>query len=92
MITFNVQAHNGNYYRGHAPSNGYGNCWGYEQDALVFTIEQARELVAAWKGYLKIVISTKSEPMTDEEFKHELFCAKGGHWYDYEEIETIEKI
>lgn len=83
MITFNIRAHNGNYYRGHAPSNSYGNCWGDEKDAVVFTIEQARELVAAWRGYLGIVISVKSEAISDEIFQHEIFCAKGGSWYDY---------
>ncbi len=85
MITFNVQAHNGNYYRGHEPSNTYGNCWGDEKDALVFTIEQARSLVEAWRGYLKIVISISAEPISDLAFRRELFCAKGGSWYDYEE-------
>lgn len=88
MITFNVQAHNGNYYVGHEPSNRYGNCWGDdEKDALVFTIEQARKLVAAWRGFLKIAIAVSSEPMSDEVFKRELFCAKGGSWYDYEKEE-----
>jgi len=85
MITFNVQAHNGNYYRGHEPSNRYGNCWCVEQDgALVFTIEQARSLVEAWRSFLKIVVSVSAEPISAEAFKHELFCAKGGRWYDYE--------
>ena len=83
MITFNVQADNGNYYRGHEPVNGYGNCWGDEEVALVFTIEQARELVEAWPGHLNIVISVKSVPMTDETFGRELFCIGGGSWYDY---------
>lgn len=85
MITFCVQAHNGNYYRGHEPKNGFGNCWADSgSDALVFTIEQARELVAAWRGYLNIVIAVSSvPPLTDEQFKHELFCARGGTWYGY---------
>ena len=84
MITFNIQAHNGNYYRGHKPANKHGNCWsGEQEDALVFTIEQARELVKAWQGYLEIVISVAAEPISDDQFKHELFCSKGGRWYDY---------
>ncbi len=83
MITFNIRACNGNYYRGHKPSNKYGNCWGDEVDATVFTIEQARELVAVWPGYLGIVISVNSdEPITDDVFRRELFCSKGGSWYD----------
>lgn len=83
MITFNAQAHNGNFYRGHEPANGYGNCWGDEEVALVFTIEQARRLYQAWPGRLKIVIAVKAVPMTDAEFEHELFCARGGTWYGY---------
>lgn len=85
MITFNIQTHNGNYYRGHKPSNSYGNCWcGKQEDALVFTIEQARELVKVWKGFLQIVIALSANPMKQTDFKHELFCAKGGSWYDHE--------
>jgi len=85
MITFNVQARNGNYYRGHEPKNGSGNCWDDEQgNALVLTIDQARTLVEAWPGFLNIVISVKSVPMTDADFKHELFCARGGTWYGYD--------
>ena len=90
MITFIVQAHNGNYYCGHEPSNSHGNCWSDEEEALVFTIEQARELVAAWRGYLKIVISVKSEPITNEVFRREIFCAKGGHWYAFDEKNNKE--
>lgn len=84
MITFNIRAHNGNFYRGHEPSNSHDNCWGDEYDALVFTIEQARQLVEAWRRYLEIVISVKAESIPDKQFKRELFCAKGGSWYDYE--------
>lgn len=83
MITFNIQAHNNNYYRGHKPSNKYGNCWCTKQeDALVFTIEQARELAKAWKNYLQITIALSANPMKQTDFEHELFCAKGGSWYD----------
>ncbi len=78
MITFNVQANTGNYYRGQEPSTKYGTCWSEERDdALVFTIEQARSLVEAWRGYLKIVISVSAEPISNKIFEHELFCAKG---------------
>jgi len=82
MITFNLQAHNGNYYRGHEPSNGSGNCWsGEEELALSFTIEQARKLAKIWRGHMNIVISLEAEAMTDEAFERELFCADGGSWY-----------
>lgn len=77
MITFNIQAGNGNYYRGHEPSNEYSNCWcGDGEDALVFTIEQAREIISTWGNHLKIVISIKSEPLTDDAFQRELQCTK----------------
>ncbi len=87
MITFNIQAHNGNYYRGHEPSNKYGNCWCSKQEqenALVFTIEQTRELTKVWKGHLQIIIALSSNPMEQADFEHELFYAKGGRWYDYD--------
>ena len=86
MITFNVQAPNGNYYRGHAPSNDHGNCWtSKSSNALVFTLDQARKLVKTWGHYLKIVISVESKPMSKKAFQRELFCAKGGDWYEYKE-------
>lgn len=81
MITFNLQANNGNYYIGHEPSNHSGNCWGDESHALVLTIDQARALACAWPGYMKIVVAMKSEPLTSEQFLRELFCASGGKWY-----------
>lgn len=85
MITFNVCASNGNFYRGHEPANGHGNCWSdCVNDALVLTIDQARALVAAWPGCLTIQVAIKSEPMSPEAFQHELFCAQGGRWYDYD--------
>jgi len=92
MITFNIQADNGNYYRGHKPSNKCGNCWSDEEDALVLTIEQAREIANAWCGFMKIIISCKSNPISNEEFQRELFCAKGGRWYDYKPKEKDESI
>ena len=84
MITFNMVARNGNFYRGHEPCNVHGNCWGDEDSALVFTIDQARELIGGgiWGG-LRIVVSVKSEPMSDWKFRKELFCAQGGNWHDY---------
>ena len=79
MITFNIQAGNGNYYRGHEPANGCGNCWcGEEKDALVFTIEQARELVSAWRGFLKIVIAVSSIPASDEVLSGNCFVQRVG--------------
>ena len=94
MITFNIRAANGNYYRGHEPANSHSNCWCSCSDstkhALVFTIEQARDLVKAWSGYLNIVISASAIPMAGEEFQHELFCAKGGSWYEYEKSKEIQ--
>ena len=84
MITFNIQANNSNYLCSHGPSNNHVSCWtGEECKALVFTIEQARELVNTWPGFLKIVIAVYATPISDEDFKHELFCAKGGSWYAY---------
>jgi hypothetical protein len=86
MITFHVQTYNGNYYRGHEPSNSCGNCWcGDAADALVFTIEQARDIAIAWPSHLNIVISMYAEPIPHKQFKCELFCAKGGSWYEYKD-------
>jgi len=82
MITFNLQTNNGNYYRGHEPSN-HGNCWSSEEHALVLTIEQARAIASAWPGYMKISISVKSEPISEEKFLRELYCIGGGSWHDW---------
>ncbi len=83
MITFNIQANNGNFYRGHKPSNDHSNCWTEEQEeALTFTIEQARELAKAL-GFLKIVIALSAESISESEFKREMFCSMGGSWYAY---------
>ena len=47
MITFNIRADNGNYYRGHKPDNEHGNCWASERCyALTLTLEQSRKLVS----------------------------------------------
>jgi len=82
MITFNIQARNKNYLMSQKPHSG--NCWtGEVEDALVLTIEQARALVESWHGYLNIVIAVSAEPITDAQFKRELFCVQGGKWFDY---------
>jgi len=51
MLTFNLQADiTGNYYRGHEPRNGEGNCWTTHANlALVLTLEQVRKLRATLK-------------------------------------------
>jgi hypothetical protein len=86
MITFNIKAHNGNYLVTHAPSGS--NCWGDVDKALVLTIEQAREIMDDNKftSYMHIEISHKSEPLSKEDFGRELFCIKGGGWFDYEKV------
>ncbi|MCK5617062.1 hypothetical protein KAR91_85155 [Candidatus Pacearchaeota archaeon] len=92
MITFNIQAHNNNYYCGHKPCNGHGNCWAsLEADALVFTLDQARKVVTAWPGFLKIVIAIGSVPMTGPDFERELFCAGGGSWYHYPHLDRLRR-
>ncbi len=84
MITFNLQANNKNYYRGHEPSNNSGNCWtGDECRALSFSIEQARTMAKAWRGHLNIIISLNAEAISDSEFQREVFCAGGGNWHDW---------
>ena len=85
MITFNLQAGNGNYYRGHRPCNESSNCWiGEEKHALCMTLEQARAIATAWRGFIKIVIALSAAHITDKDFKRELFCASGGNWYDWD--------
>lgn len=92
MITFNVQAHNDNFYRGHRPANGHGNCWSDERrDALVFTIDQARKLVETWPGRLKIVIAIQAVPMNAGDFERELFCAGGGNWYHWPHRDRLRR-
>jgi len=87
MITFNLQAHNGNYYRGHEPCNHSGNCWTDEEVfAMVFTIDQVRKIMAhdsAVSSNLNITISIKSNPITDDECDREIFCLDGGYYYDW---------
>ena len=92
MITFNLQARNGNYYIGHEPSNNSGNCWGDEKDALVLTIDQARILAEACPSHMRIVISVKSEPMGRDEFLREAYCAMGGNWYHYPHRDRLAKM
>lgn len=81
MLTFNIRARNGNYFRGHESSNKYSNCWGDREVALTLSIEQARQLIAAAKWLLDcdIVIAMKSEPISNEEIQREVFCLKGGY-------------
>ncbi len=82
MITFNLRAHNGNYYCGHEPSNDHG-VWGDQDHALVLSIEQARAMAKAWRGHLNIIIAIESEAMAETDFHREVFCAGGGNWYDW---------
>jgi len=88
MLTFNIRARNGNYYRGHKPSNKYGAYWGDKVDALTLSIEQARQFIEAakWLKNCDIVITLESEPISDERCQRELFCLKGGRWFDFEEV------
>lgn len=91
MLTFNIQADNGNYYFGHEPGNG-GSIWtGDQWKALVLTIEQARELLRRWTGVgLRIMIAVEPDPINDAQFQQELFCARGdGNWYDYVAPEEV---
>lgn len=90
MITFNLKAHNNNYYRGHEPSNR-GNCWDDEEHALTFSIEHARQIASAWPGHIGIVISVKDTPITDEAFERELFCAAGGEWHIWPHRKHLNK-
>jgi hypothetical protein len=90
MITFNIQARNGNYFRGHEPCNGHSGPWATEaEDALVLTIDQARAIVEVWPSYLNIVIAPKAEPISSEQFDRELFCASGGRWYTWPHREIL---
>ena len=81
MITFNLKAGNSNYLKTHAPSGS--NCWGDEDEALVLTLDQAREIIEECKFYShpQIVISRKSTPITDDDYHQELFCIKGVNWF-----------
>ena len=87
MLTFNIQAPNTNYYRGHRPSNKSSNCWICDkEDALNVSIEQARVLLEIkWISNCNVVISLSSTPISDEECEQELFCLNGGRWYEYKE-------
>ena len=87
MITFNIRASNGNYYRGHRPSNKYSNCWGDREAALTLTILQARRLVEAlsWLKGCDIVIAIRSGTIHNDECQREIFCLEGGSWYEFKE-------
>ncbi len=83
MLTFNLKSRrNDNFYRGHAPGNDSSNCWSGRKNALVFDIEQARKIVAAWRGSMEIVIAVVADPAVDDrEVDRELFCIRGGNWH-----------
>ncbi len=89
MLTYNIQAQNGNFYRGHKPSNHFGNCWASVHDrdhALVFTIAQARDIITCKSVVCRdanIVISIKYNPISDDECNREIFCLSGGYYYDW---------
>ena len=89
MITFNLQADNGNYYRGHKPDNCHGNCWVSERrHALTLTLEQSRRMVdhkSNCCSQVDIIIATESEPISDEECDREMFYLDGGCYYNYKE-------
>ena len=96
MITFNIQARNGNYLRSHNSSNRHSNCWsgerGKEDEVLTLTLEQAREILKEpWLRHnCNIVLTLESEPLTDGQYQHELFCIRGGKWYDYKGEENAK--
>ena len=98
MLTFNIQAYNRNYYRGHEPSNSYGNCWtGESNDALCLTIEQTRDIIDAMRlnqfcGSCKIEIALSAEPISPDACKREIFCLNGGHWGDYKRAPRRSKL
>ncbi len=86
MITFNLQVeHNGNWFCGFEPSEDRLGPWAGEQcEALVLTIEQAREIALNWSGCsLRFEIAYTGTPITDERFQQELFCVRDGEWHDY---------
>ncbi len=88
MLTFNIQAGNKNYYRGHKPSNHYGNCWGDRKSALPFSIDQAREWMRVSKMWTihHIVIDVEHEsPISSYAWEREKFCLDGGYFEDFEE-------
>jgi hypothetical protein len=87
MLTFNLQAHNDNYYGGHEPGRGNGgSLWQSEPEkALCLTLQQARAICKIWR--LRIVIAydaVPTYPEGDGRFRQELFCAaRAGSWSDY---------
>ena len=93
MWTFNLEAsRTGNFYSGHEPGNHSSNCWSDRENALVLSLEQARELWTHWKG-TKIVIEVTDKPsMSPYDFDHELFCVRGGNWYHYRHRSRLTKM
>jgi hypothetical protein len=87
MATYNLKDSNGTYYFGHEPGNGGHLCCNTPWRALVLTLKQARELNRVLAVYsLDIVISPEDEPITDMQFRREIFCARdGGNWNDWQE-------
>ncbi len=84
MLTFYIQASNGNYYIGHGV--GGQNCWGDYKEALVMSIEQIRELMTGtWleHGGRHIEVHLSSVPISDEQFKRELYALKYGGYYHH---------
>ena len=94
MITFNLQAPNKNYYRGHRPSNTSSNCWASDvRHALVLTIEQSRRLIghsSCITSGLHIIVSVCATPIPNLECDREMFCLDGGYYYDFDKRETKE--
>lgn len=83
-LTFNLIANNGNCYRGHEPKNGYSNCWSSDGcDALVFTLKQIRQFIYLRRMGNIEICPLETQPLTDEQFDRELWCAEGHSWYDY---------
>ena len=85
MLTFNLVANNGNYYRGHEPSNKHGSCWTNDRaEALTLSLVQAREI--AREVYdLRIEIALVDTAISDELFRKEMFCLMGGSWNGYKD-------
>ena len=87
MLTFNLRAANGNYYRGHKPDNYHGNCWASERHhALTLNLEQSRRMVGHKSNccsQVDIIIATENEPISDEECDREMFCLDGGYYYNW---------
>ena len=63
QLTFNLQARNGNYYCGNKPKPYVGNCWcNNRSQALVFTLEEARNMLNRWPGCNIVIATTNKGP------------------------------